>query len=221
MSTIFPESGPKAYGQTYGDLKLDGVLGAVHCTVDKAANKLVNDSEASFPLTGEGFETRKGKFLNTLKTFTTGAGAVGAVVGTATMAPIDLLVGRGSAPAAGERGKFIDEGALGTGAQYVGSVVSGGIEVVGKGVGGAAAAISMPAKGDDKSAKKWIRGGVDTGGKLAGKGAGHLLGTGLGLAIDVARLPSIIVKGVLKGTFSVVGGTIGFFAASVRAIINK
>jgi len=37
----------------------------------------------------------------------------------------------------------------------------------------------------------------------------------------VARVPSLVVKGVLKGTFAVVSGTIGVVAGVVRAVINR
>ena len=220
-SSVFPEFGPGAYNKTYSDVTLDGALGNVHNTVDKSANNLINESRKSFPLVGKGFETRKDKFVGTMKTFFNGAGAVGSVVGTATMAPVDLFVGRGSAPAQGERGMFIDEGALGAGVKYAGTIASGAVEYVGKGAGAVTAAVSMAAKGSDESPKAWIQDGASSGGEFAGTGAGHVLGTGLGLATNVARIPSIIVKGVLKGTFAVLGGTIGFFAASVRAIFNK
>lgn len=217
-SSVFPEFGPGAYNKTYSDVTLDGALGNVHNTVDKSANNLINESRKSFPLVGKGFETRKDKFVGTMKTFFNGAGAVGALTGAATMVPVDLFVGRGRQEGTSN---FFDEGVLGVAAEVVGSIGSAAVEYVGKGAGAVTAAVSMAAKGSDESPKAWIQGGANTGGKFAGKGAGHILGTSLGLALDVARLPSIIVKGVIKGSFAVVGGTIGFFAASVRAIFNR
>ena len=217
-SVMFPEFGPATYKETYDNLTLGEVPGMVNNAVNISANNLIFESKKSFPLHGDGFETRKGKFVGTMKTFFNGAGAVGALTGAATMVPVDLFVGRGRQEGTSN---FFDEGVLGVAAEVVGSIGSAAVEYVGKGAGAVTAVVSMAAKGSDESPKAWIQDGASSGGEFAGTGAGHVLGTGLGLATNVARIPSIIVKGVLKGTFAVLGGTIGFFAASVRAIFNK
>ena len=214
---MYPQFGPLTYLETFTAATLDGDLGKVHETVNESAKDLICTPKTSFPLQGDGFETRKGKFLNTMQTFFNGAGAVGSVLGTGVMLPVDFTVGRGSEGG----GMFMDEGVLGAGAVIAGTVASTAAEYVGKGAGAAVAAVSMAVKSNSESPVKWIEDGASTGGKFAGKGAAYVLGTGLGLAFDAARLPSIVVKAVLKGSFAVVGGTIGFFAASVRAIFNK
>ncbi len=218
---MLPIDGPKAYNATYKSMTLDGALGRVHQSIDKSADKLIHHAKDEFHLTGAGYETRKRKFLNTMKTFYNAGGAAGAVGGTALMVPADLLLGRGNVPEAGKKATFLDDGALGKGSMFVGMLTSGGAEFIGKGVGCTAAAVSIAAKDTEDSPKRWIKDGTSTGGKFAGKTVGHVMGTGLGLATDIVRLPSIIVKGTLKGVCAVLGGTIGFFAGSVRAIINR
>lgn len=141
------------------------------------------------------------------------------MVGTATMLPVDFVLGRGTQN--GGKPNIMDEGLVGNGLKYTGAVVSGGVEYVGKGAGATVAVAATPAKDVNQSEEDWIKDGAKNGGSAAGNTSAHALGTGLGAAMNVARIPSVAVKYALKGTFAFVSGTIGFFVGAGRAIANR
>jgi len=146
--------GPGKYQSTMDAVTGSGKLGQLHQSFDNSAEELLMHRD-NLELTGEGYETRGRKFTKTVKTFFKAGGDVGALVGTVTMLPSDLLVGRGNKSSG--RPSLTDEGILGNGANFVGSCVSGSVEFVGKGVGGAAAVVAMPAKDVEKDTKEWLR----------------------------------------------------------------
>lgn len=221
MPHVINFDGPKTSSAVITSAELNGAYGNAHQTLDNAAKRLMNAND-EFKLTGEGYETRWGKFTNTARTFAEASASVGVAGGTMAMLIPDAITGRGTVRPEGERNSFMDEGILGNGGRFVTAVGSGATEIVGAGVGGLGALATFPAKASaHKSSAEWFEGGASGGATAGAKSGAHVLGTTTGLALDVVRVPSVLAKVALGGAFAIAGGTVGVFAGATRAIINR
>lgn len=220
MPHVINFDGPKTSSAVITSATLNGAYGQAHHVADDASLRLFQKD--GYKLNGEGYESRWDKFKNTTKTFAQASGSLGMGIGTVAMFVPDVITGRGTVRPEGERANFMDEGVLGNGTRFGTALVTGTAEVVGAGVGGAAALVTYPAKAaSGKSSAEWFEGGAAGGAMAAGKGSAHAVGTPVGIALDAVRVPSLAVKYTLAGACAVVGGTIGVLAGTVRAIINR
>jgi len=219
MARVINFDGPKTSSAVIRSATLNGAYGMAHHVADDGALKLFKKDQ--FHLTGAEYDTRWKKFKNTTKTFAEVGASTGMALGTGLMLPVDAITGRGTVRPEGERANFLDEGILGNTLHYGTALIAGTAEVIGAGVGVAAAAVAYPAKAaTDKSSEEWFQGGAAGSAQGAGKGTAHGVGTPVGIALDVARVPSLGVKFGLAGVGAVVGGTLGVFAGGIRAIVN-
>lgn len=198
----------------------NGTIGNGHRWMNKAACKL-GKGEAEFPLSKESLPTRSDKFWGTISSFTKGGACAGAAVGTVALAPVDLFVGQGRERDQGEKGNILDKGLIGHGFEGLTTGASFATEMVGAGIGGAAALASTPAAlTSNKGYSEYLMSGVQHGGTTGGILGAHVVGTPAGLALDAGRGATLAVKGTLAVVGAVISAPVGFVVGTFRAIFN-
>jgi len=212
--------GPATSNNVLQAATLDGTVGQAHEKMDQAALRLFAHDE--FHLTGKGYESRLGKFVGTMRTFAKAAGCTGASLGFVTMAPVDLVLGRGKERLHGEPANVLDKGLVGYVAEGAGALASGLAEVGGMLGGAVIGAVSCPASvTTERSPGAWIEDAASKTGTATGATTAIAVSAPLGIALTIARVPSLAVKYSLTFALAVVGGVVGFIAGSIRAIFNR